>query len=107
MGMLDTLVHGETAFLAEIAQRIVINEVTLGGESGFEEKHRVLFEIPRTVDYRANVQDIARHLLVLMNDEKLREKMGSAGRARVVEKFDYRVVAKKFVQIMTDKLGIK
>ena len=107
MGMLDTLVHGETAFLAEIAQRIVINEVTLGGESGFEERHRVLFEIPRTVDYRANVQDIARHLLVLMNDEKLRVKMGTAGRARVVEKFDYRVVAKKFVQIMTDKLGIK
>ena len=107
MGMLDTLVHGETAFLAEIAQRIVINEVTLGDESGFEEKHRVLFENPRTVDYRANVQDIARHLLLLMNDEKLRVKMGSYGRARVVEKFDYRVVAKKFVQIINDKLGIE
>jgi glycosyltransferase involved in cell wall biosynthesis len=107
MGMLDTLVHGETAFLAEIAQRIVINEVTLGGESGFEDMHRVLFETPRTVDYRANVQDIASHLLVLMNDEKLRVKMGISGRARVVEKFDYRVVAKKFVQIMNDKLGIR
>jgi starch synthase len=107
MGMLDTLVHGETAFLAEIAQRIVINEVILGDESGFESNHRVIFKVPRTVDYRANVQDIATHLLTLMNDEALRGRMGEAGRARVVEKFDYRVVAKQFVQIMNDKLGIK
>ena len=27
MGMLDTLIHGETAFLAKIAQKIVVNEV--------------------------------------------------------------------------------
>jgi len=107
MGMLDTLVHGETAFLAEVAQRIVINEVVLGKESGFEDNHKVIFKVPRTVDYRANVQDIAKHLLVLMNDPALREKMGSAGRKRVVENFDYRIVAKRFVQILGEKLGIK
>jgi alpha-maltose-1-phosphate synthase len=107
MGMLDTLVDGETAFLAEIAQRIVVNEVILGDESGFEPRHKVTFKIPRTVDYRANVQDIAKHLLMLMNDTKLRDNMGKAGRARVVEKFDYRIVAKRFVQIIVDKLGTK
>jgi len=107
MGMLDTLVHGETAFLADVAQRIVKNEVTLGDESGFEEKHNVVFKEPRTVDYRANVQDIAKYLLVLMSDATLREKMGKAARERVVKYFDYRVVAKRFVQIMNDKLGIK
>ena len=106
MGMLDTLIHGETAFLAEVAQRIVVNHVILGDESGFEQNHKVLFKIPRTVDYRANVQDIAQHLLVLMNDPLLREKMGKAGRERVVANFDYRVVAKKFVQIMKDRLGV-
>jgi len=106
MGMLDTLIHGETAFLAEIAQRIVVNEVMLGGESGFEDKHRLVFEVPRTVDYRANVQDIARYLMILMNDTALREKMGKAGRERVVANFDYRVVAKRFVQIINEKLGI-
>jgi glycosyltransferase involved in cell wall biosynthesis len=42
----------------------------------------------------------------LMQDEKLRNKMGEAGRKRVEENYDYRVVAKKFVQIVTDKLGI-
>jgi glycosyltransferase involved in cell wall biosynthesis len=107
MGMLDTLIHGETAFLANVAQKIVVNQVTLGDESGFEENHDVMFKVPRTVDYRANVQDIAKYLMVLMTDAALREKMGKAGRERVVENFDYRIVAKRFVQIMNDKLGIK
>ncbi len=107
MGMLDTLVQGETAFLAEVAQKIVVNEVLLGVESGFEDRHKVKFDIPRTVDYRANVQDIAKYLKILMADAAMRKKMGKAGRERVVANFDYRVVAKRFVQIIQDKLGIK
>lgn len=107
MGMLDTLIHGETAFLAEVARRIVVNEVTVGNESGFEDHHKVKFNVPRTVDYRANVQDIAKYLLILMEDTALREKMGKAGRERVVANFDYRVVAKRFVQIIQEKLGIQ
>ena len=106
MGMLDTLVQGETAFMAGVAKKIVINEVMLGEESGFEEKHKIKFKVPRTVDYRANVQDIAKYMLILMKDAELREKMGKAGRERVVANFDYRVVAKRFVQIIQDKLGI-
>ncbi|MCX6236274.1 MAG: glycosyltransferase family 4 protein [Bacteroidia bacterium] len=107
MGMLDTLIHGETAFLAEVARKIVVNEVMLGNESGFEDHHKVIFNVPRTVDYRANVQDIAKYLLNLMEDATLREKMGKAGRERVVANFDYRIVAKRFVQIIKDKLGIE
>lgn len=107
MGMLDTLVDGETALLARVAQKIVVNEVVLGGEAGFEDQHRLKFNVPRTVDYRANVQDIAKDLLVLMNDKDLREKMGKAGRERVVKNFDYRVVAKRFLQIVEDRLGIQ
>jgi starch synthase len=106
MGMLDTLIHKETALLAKVARKITVNEVILGDESGFEDKHKMIFNVPRTVDYRANVQDIAKYLLILMNDAGLREKMGKAGRERVVANFDYRVVAKRFVQIMNDKLGI-
>jgi len=106
MGMLDTLIDGETALLARVAQKIVVNEVVLGAESGYEDNHRVKFSVPRTVDYRANVQDIAKDLLILMNDAALREKMGKAGRERVVKNFDYRVVAKRFLQIIQDKLAI-
>lgn len=106
MGMLDTLIQGETAYLADVAQKIVVNQVTLGDESGFEDKHRVVFKEPRTVDYRANVHDIGKYLMLLMADSNLREKMGKAAREHVVKNFDYRVVAKKFVQIIQDKLGI-
>jgi starch synthase len=106
MGMLDTLVHGETAFLADVARKIVVREVTLGEESGFEKKRTVVFKPPRTVDYRASVHDIANYLMDLMTDASLREKMGKAGRERVVKNFDYRIVAKRFVQIINEKLGI-
>lgn len=106
MGMLDTLIHGETALLAKVARKIVVNEALLGEESGFEDQHKITFKAPRIVDYRANVQDIGKHLMTLMTDATLREKMGKAGRERVVENFDYRVVAKRFVQIINDKLGI-
>jgi glycosyltransferase involved in cell wall biosynthesis len=50
--------------------------------------------------------DIAKYLLQLMDDNQLRDKMGKAGRERVVENFDYRVVAKRFVQVINEKLGI-
>jgi glycosyltransferase involved in cell wall biosynthesis len=104
MGMLDTLIDGETAFLASVAKKIVVNEVVLGKESGYGDNHKVLFTEPRTVDYRANVQDIAKGLLTLMNDAALREKMGKAGRKRVVANFDYRIVAKKFVEIIERRI---
>lgn len=106
MGMLDTLIHGKTAFLAEVAQKIVVKEVILGEESGFENNHKIEFDIPRTVDYRANVQDIAKYLLKLMNSEKLRIDMGMEARKHVVANFDYRVVAQNFINIIRDRLGI-
>jgi glycosyltransferase involved in cell wall biosynthesis len=107
MGMLDTLVHEETAFLADVSQKIVVDRVTLGDESGFEKRRSVIFKEPRTVDYRADVHDIGKYLMILMTDAALREKMGKAARARVVKNYDYRVVAKKLVQILHDKLNIE
>jgi starch synthase len=106
MGMLDTLVQGETAFLAKVAQKIEVNEVILEDEDGYKGNRKVKFQHPRTVDYRASVNDIAKYLLKLMTNEELRIKMGKAGRKRAIENFDYRVVARKFVKIMQDRLGI-
>jgi len=106
MGMRDTLVQGETALLAKVAQKIVVSEVLLAVEGEYEER-KVLFNPPRTVDYRADVKDIAQYLMELMTNATLRDKMGKAGRKRAVEHFDYRVVAKRFIQIMDEKLGIR
>jgi glycosyltransferase involved in cell wall biosynthesis len=106
MAFRDTMVHGETAFLAGVAQEIVISEAVLGEDQGFKENSAVVFSQPRTSDYRASVNDIAAHLLALMRDAQLRERMGRAGRKRVVELFDYRIVARRFTEIIHDRLGI-
>jgi glycosyltransferase involved in cell wall biosynthesis len=106
MGMLDTMVHGKTALLAAVAQEIRMKETILGDESGYETGHKMVFKRPRTVDFRASVHDIANYLMDLMQNRDLREKLGKAGRKRVMEKYDYRVIAKRFVELVSDKLGI-
>jgi len=106
MGMLDTLVHGKTAFLAGIAQEVRMKEAMVGTESGYESGHRVVFKRSRTVDYRASVHDIANYLMDLMQNAKLREQLGEAGRKLAVEVYDYRVVAKRFVELVSERLGI-
>ncbi|MHC4913357.1 MAG: glycosyltransferase, partial [Planctomycetota bacterium] len=106
MGMLDTMVHGQNAFLAAVAQEVRLRETTLDGESGHEAGYRVVFKGARTVDYRASVHDIANYLMDLMTDAELRKKMGEAGRKRALERYDYRVIAKRFVGFVSEKLGI-
>ena len=106
MGCVDTQVHGQTAYLAGIGQEIRIGETVLGQESGYEEGHRIVFEQPRTADYRASVHDIANYLFELMEDPALRARMGQAGRRRAVERFDYRVVAQRLVDLLSQRLGI-
>ena len=103
MAMLDTLVHGETAFLAPVAEEIRITESVLGPESGFEPGHRVVFEKPRVSDYRASSPDIAEYLKLLLNDPGLCERMGQAGRRRAVDHFDYRLVARRLVEILSER----
>jgi starch synthase len=103
MGMLDTLVHGETALLANVAQEIVLMETTI---EDCGETHKVVFDPPRIAEYRASVDDLAEYLQLLMTDSALRKRMGEAVRSHVVQHFDYRVVARRFVEIVNRKLGI-
>src|ERR1035437_4002622 len=107
MAFRDTMVHGETAFLAKVAEERKISEALFGEGHGIESSHRIVFPNPRTAEYRASVPDIAKYLLRLMQDSALRRGMGEAGRKHVTELFDYRQVAKRFVKIMSDRLGIQ
>lgn len=106
MGMLDTLVHGETGMLASVAETITVNEAVVedGTEKG--KLHRIMFDTPRVVDYRADVNDIRTFLLKLMTDPDHRKQLGSGARRRVLELFDYRRVAERFVQIVGERLCI-
>ena len=107
MGMLDTLVHGETALLAGVAQEIRIGEAILDEDAGLEAGHRVVFDPPRVADHRASVHDLAEHLLALMEDRELRLRLGRNARKRITELFDYRVVAERFIRVISDRLEIE
>jgi len=107
MAFCDTMVHGETAFLAKVAEERKITEAIYGEGHDYEKSHRIVFPNPRTAEYRASVPDIAKYLRLLMQDSALRRRMGEAGRRRVVDLFDYRQVAKRFVEIISDRLGIQ
>ncbi|MBM4027008.1 MAG: glycosyltransferase family 4 protein [Planctomycetes bacterium] len=106
MGLLDTMIHGKTAFLAGIAQEIRLRETILADQEGRGAGRRVVFQDPRVVDYRASVDDIAAYLVDLMENAALRRQMGEAGRKRVVETYDYRVVAEQFARTVAEKLGL-
>ena len=106
MAFRDTMVHGETALLAAVAQEIKISQAELGPDQGFEEDHRIVFADMKTADYRADVQDVARHLLTLMQDPGLRRRLGAAGRKRVMDLFDYRRIAERFIELVSSRLGI-
>jgi starch synthase len=106
MAFRDTMVHGKTAFLAKVAEERKITEALYGEGHDYERSHRIVFKNARTVEYRASVPDIAKYLLTLMQDSALRQGMGEAGRKHVTELFDYRQIAKHFVEIVSDRLGI-
>jgi alpha-maltose-1-phosphate synthase len=107
MAFCDTMVHGETAFLAKVAEEKQITEAVYGEGHDYETSHRIVFPNPRTAEYRASVPDIAGYLLKLLQDSALRQRMGEAGRKRVVDLFDYRSVAKQFVEIVSSRFGIR
>lgn len=106
MAFLDTMVHGKTAFLASVALENRISEALLGEDAGFEEGQKIILNPPRIADYRASIDDLTIYLEKLMRDPQLRKTMGLAGRERIVEHFDYRVVARKFTEIISRRLGI-
>lgn len=102
MAMRDTLVHEETALLARVAVEHRITETYLGNESGFNGGQRIVFDPPRIADYRADVDDLEAFLTRLLCDPALRARMGAAGRARVVKHFDYRLVARQFLELVSE-----
>jgi glycosyltransferase involved in cell wall biosynthesis len=106
MGMLDTIIHGETGFLAEVAKKIELNEILIPDHNGNGNNQRIVFKEPRTVDYRASVHDIANYLMDLMTNESLRITLGIKARERIINNFDYRVVARRLVSILQKKIGL-
>jgi hypothetical protein len=72
MAFRDTMVHGETAFLAKVAEERKITEALYGDGHDYKISHRIVFPNPRTAEYRASLPDIAKY------HPRVRTKIGAA-----------------------------
>jgi hypothetical protein len=87
-GVPCTMIHRETAFLANVAEERRVGEATFGEGHGIDNTHRIVFAGPRTVECRACAAEIAQQLMTILDGGDLRRRMGEAERQRVTELFD-------------------
>lgn len=105
MGLLDTIIDGETGFLANVKEEIKVEKIVVGEEHGFPQGTIFNFDPPKVIDYRADEKDLGKYLKILITDEELRKKMGENGVKRAKQFFDKKVVARRFIDILK-KRGI-
>ena len=105
-GPAETIVHGKTGFLAGVAEEVKLMEEWVYPHMGFEEQKKIPFDKPKTFGYRANVDDLKKYTLMLLQDAKLREEMGKKGREHAVANFDYNVIAKKMLNVIKEKISL-
>jgi alpha-maltose-1-phosphate synthase len=106
MGPCETIVHNKTGFLARVSEEIRLDQEWAYPSMGFDTKHIIKFDSPKTFAYRANIDDLAEFTLKLLTNSELRETMGKEAREHAVNNFDYRNISKKMVDITKEKLHL-
>ncbi len=107
MGPRETVVHGETGFLAKVGETVDLTEEWAYQGMGFKEDHKIKFEKPKTFGYRADIDELAQYLLRLMKDPDLRATMGKKATANAVQKFEYHIIAKRTAELIKQRLKLK
>ncbi|MFH1327192.1 MAG: glycosyltransferase family 4 protein [archaeon] len=105
-GPSEFIIHGKTGFLARVAEEIQLTEEWAYPGMGFASKQIVKFDPPKTFGYRANVEDLVKYTKELLLNPELCKTMGEAGRQHAIENLSYRVIAKKMLKIIQERLGI-
>ena len=103
-GPRDTVVHGVTGFLADVAHEIKLDREWAYPNMGFDKKMIIEFPIPKTFAYRADIDQLAESTLKLMLDLKLREKMGRAASEHALRNFHYKITAGKMVDLIGENV---
>jgi len=104
MGIKETVVHGQTGYLARVAKVIAITEAEVGPSAGYPETRVVKFSHPKAIAVRANVEDLAEYVLQLLTDDELASRMGANARIHAREGFNYRDVAKSVLKLVAERL---
>jgi glycosyltransferase involved in cell wall biosynthesis len=106
MGIKDTVIHGETGLLAKVGEEVRLSEEWAYSWMGFNKKQRIRFDQPKTFAYRADIDDIAKHLYRLLSDDELRSKMGENARRHAVQNYDFVKTSKDLHDLVEKKLGL-
>lgn len=106
-GPSEFIINGKTGFLAEVAEEIKLNEEWAYPSMGFSTKQIVKFNSPKTFGYRANIGDLEKYTKKLIFNPGIRKSMGEEARKYVLENLDYRVIARKMLNVIRERLGIQ
>jgi len=101
-GPRDTVLHGKTGFLVDVDYEVKLDKEWVYPWMGFETQHQKEFPIPKTFAYRARIDQLADCTLKLLRDDELREEMGKVAAAHALEKFHYRVTAKRMADLIQE-----
>ncbi|MEM3113143.1 MAG: glycosyltransferase family 4 protein [Candidatus Pacearchaeota archaeon] len=99
-GPRDVIVHGKTGFLVDVESEVKLEREWAYPWMGFEEKHQIVFDKPKTFAYRADVLQLADYTLKLLKDDLLREQMGREAADYALKNFHYKIVAKKMLDLI-------
>ena len=103
-GPKDVIVHGKTGFLVDVESEIKLEREWAYSWMGFEEKHQIAFNEPKTFAYRANISQLAEYTLKLLKDDLLREQMGKEAAEHALKNFHYKITSKRMLDLINDKV---
>ncbi len=106
MGPKETIIHGKTGLLARVDHTIDLESEIIYPEMGFKKQGRIVFDEPKTFAYRANVNDLAEHLLLLLTNTERRAEIGRVAREHTIQNFHYRDLARQMTQTIKDRLHL-
>lgn len=105
-GPVDTIIHGKTGYLAEVAQAVELKEEWAYESMGFDADHKIVFDKPKVFAYRASVPDLVKYTTELLTDDRKRQEMGQAAMEHASKEFHYQKVARDAYNLITSTLNL-
>ena len=106
MGPKETVVYGETGFLARVDHTIDLESELVDEDKGFKRQGRIVFDEPKTFAYRADVGELAEYTLALLSNDAVRQRMGERAVQHARDNFQYQFLAKRCVEILRETFSI-
>jgi glycosyltransferase involved in cell wall biosynthesis len=100
-GPRDTIIHEKTGFLVEPESEIKLSSEWAYDWMGFEDKHKIVFDSPKTFAYRGNIEQLATYTLKLMTDDSLRKQMGKNAAEHALNTFNYKITAQRMLDLIS------